>query len=590
MKALSFFKSVETLKDTVLRFPLSTLCALITFFLIALSLEKVKLFDDQILHARMIGLFISGFFWCAAAQLFRESHSLSNIVYYSLTVTGFLALTAMWLMSGILQYQAPLIGGALFLLIFSAPYILNQRSPHAFWVFQHTLGVGASFGFLAAMILWGGVSAALASIAYLFELKIDWRFYVYIWVFAAILLGPLYTLSWAPDRFDDEAFDPNKGLKFILNWILAPLVIVYMVILYAYFVKIGVTQELPRGQMANMTIGFAAAGIVTYATGWPLREEGGFFLRTAVKWFFPALIIPILMQALAIGVRIDAYGLTEKRYLVCLAAVWFAVLAVLFTLKKNIHLKVIPLVLIVLLLLASFGPWSAYNLSGWSQTKIVERLMTENGILQDGKIVESTQDIPLEDRARISSIIRYMYETRRMDTLAGWIDASEKIDVSTLNANKYIARMGFEFVHEPYSYNRKAKIEDPQRKFNLRSLKQHNIHVVTGYDYVIPQTHIIAKKDGSVWSRHWPETGLKAFFSENGVLTLTLRDKKKIAFDVAKYARGLADSGQMQYENLMLEKDQNGLRVKVLFPYMSVEISGGLTFHRLSFIAYVDER
>jgi len=202
----------------------------------------------------------------------------------------------------------------------------------------------------------------------LFDVRIGNDIFSDIFALSATIVGPIYALSFVPKKFDqgDETCHAPIQVGFITNWILAPLVIIYMGILYAYFVKIGVNWEIPKGQLSFMITGFIGIGLATYMISWPQRDTGGKLLQLMMKYFFSAMLIPVVMQAISIGARLDQYGFTEKRYVVAISVLWFAFIAVGFMLKK-LDLKHIPLSLACLLLLASWGPWSARDVSAYSQ-------------------------------------------------------------------------------------------------------------------------------------------------------------------------------------------------------------------------------
>jgi len=103
-----------------------------------------------------------------------------------------------------------------------------------------------------------GVSFILLSIRYLFEIKISSDTYRDMWIICWGVFFPIYILSNISRQFDykNDGCDFPKGVNFIANYILAPLVFVYMAILYTYFIKIIVQWELPRGNLGWLITSF----------------------------------------------------------------------------------------------------------------------------------------------------------------------------------------------------------------------------------------------------------------------------------------------------------------------------------------------
>ena len=69
------------------------------------------------------------------------------------------------------------------------------------------------------------------------------------------------------------------------------------------------------------------------------------------------------MMFISMGIRINAYGVTENRYFVIVGGLWVTGSMFYFAVKKNTANIRIVLAAGLVALLAVFGPWSAYTLS-----------------------------------------------------------------------------------------------------------------------------------------------------------------------------------------------------------------------------------
>ncbi len=463
---LSFLLPLEGVRATLLRFPLSVLCCLV-FFVCSL-LDTHKIIDlsgsNILLYAAL------GYFWFGIVRLLAESRTWAFAKEMLLALPGFAVVIALLHLQGMVFFTFFMPA---FLLCITFAAYLKSDSDDSLWVFNKQLWIGWLIS-NAAGLLWGaGALGALASVKYLFELDISNRIWGDIWLFAASVLTPVYTLSWVAERFefDEEECKAPPQIHFILDWILTPLVSVYFLIVYAYFVKMALAMELPRGQLSMMIAGFAGMGVLTYVIGWPLREKGAAVFRLFCKWFFPVLILPVAVLFLAIGERISQYGVTEKRYAVVLLGVWLAVLIVLHLLKR-LRLKYIMMVLSGFLCLASFGPWGASAVAERSQVSRLKTLLETHQILVDGRI-EKNGNLSADVRSDISSIVRYLVNSNHDNQLRTWFpdvyaDAGEK-KRRYQRQNQIIAAMGFSFTsrHQKNSGIQKYSIDKRTNAYQL---------------------------------------------------------------------------------------------------------------------------
>ncbi len=431
----SFFKKLSSffleggLKETVLRFPLPAICALLSFVLAVLSIHDV--IDDDKIVGRIAACLCTGFFWFGGLRLVVESRNWSKTKELLWALIFFVPFSILMALADQFEQYLIFIIPALLLFLMVAPFTKSLRDgadDFSFWQFNHTLWIGVVVSALAVGLMMAGLQAAVASIKALFDVNISHHVMEDIWAFSALLVGPVYALSWVPKTFEFKEADYKEptGLSFMLNWILAPLILIYFLIIYAYFGKIILTQSLPSGTLSYMVMGFVGVSIATYLAGWPMKDKSGALLQKIYKYLFVALSIPVVLQFWAIGLRINDYGVTEQRYMVALSAVWMAVIIGLFVFKKIRSIKIIPALLTGLFFLAAFGPWGAVGLSGISQLGRLETLLTQYEILKGGEIFKTEKEISFDDRKSISSKLQYLKNTSRFDDVIAFLSEEQK--------------------------------------------------------------------------------------------------------------------------------------------------------------------
>lgn len=580
LRKLSFL--FPDMRRTAARFPLSLACAVMLFTVAVMDIHDVTRWRADV-NARLFVLLLSGFFVAGAARLVAESRGWARWAEYALALPLLAGWGAVVFLSDQWPQHAMFFLPALLLLVLVAPFAGREtHDDAAFYAYARSLCLGAFLGSVAGLILLAGSCAALASISYLFELKLREKVYIDILAFCCLIFTPAYTLSWIPERLRDVAeggIAVTRAEAFILNWILAPLVAVYFLILYAYAVKISAEGALPRGQLAYMITGFGAAGVVTFLAAWPLRRQGGALLRFICRWFFPALLLPALLMAAAIWTRIGVYGVTEARYIIALTALWFFVTALLFILRgARMPLKFIPAFLAVLFVLGAFGPWGGVPVSAASQVARLEGLLTRHGILRDGRIVPAEATVAFADSREISSILDYLSSTKREDEVRAWFSGRERDDRDIFRSASSLAEaMGLPYVsrwqtEESLSYWT-AAIRGGDRAMDVR-----------GFDVMFGDLSVsFPEEDTGRAARRgdrvktlpavagWPETTLSY---DGAVLTVHVAGAAPVSFDLKAYAlaRRQADRarhGQEAQEMIRDEKAGDGLRARIYITGMS---------------------
>jgi hypothetical protein len=169
---------------------------------------------------------------------------------------------------------------------------------------------------LYSIVLFLGLAAILFTIDKLLAVAVDSKIYYYTWLLVVFLFAPSYFLAGVPRRdcqYKEGGYP--KLLKILLMYIVMPLLSVYTIILYIYFIKIIVTWQWPVGLVSHLVLWYLVIteAVLLFITpmGDKSKWAGKFLL------WMPRVIIPILiMMFVSMGIRINAYGVTESRYFV----------------------------------------------------------------------------------------------------------------------------------------------------------------------------------------------------------------------------------------------------------------------------------
>lgn len=297
----------------------------------------------------------------------------------------------------------------------------GTASLQRFWDFNKSLFLRSLAAALYSGVLFFGLSVALLALDKLLGVTIEGRMYPQLFAALALAFNTWFFVSTVPPVPSPESEPYPRALKTFSQYILIPLVAVYVLILYAYSIKILAVWEWPEGWVANLVLGFSVAGILALLFVYPIRDmEGNRWIRTIWRWYFPALFPLTILLLLAIWRRVSEYGITPNRYFVVLLGLWLTGLVVYFTLKRSHNIALIPLTFLALTLAASVGPWGALAVSERSQLGRLEEMLVRHHILQNGSIVRTGTPVPSDEAAEISSVVLYLCTMHGPGVLRPW--------------------------------------------------------------------------------------------------------------------------------------------------------------------------
>lgn len=581
--------SLRDLADEALtafrRFPLPAAAACgATVFGLAEE-HKVELLRGLVLNSQAVQFLILGFFATLLAKLVAERrgadvNGFGGILGIALALP-LLALTAIvvrnsWT-AGHDFFPDPamafLFAGFVFL-IMATPFRAGEQGNAALWEFNRVALTGAIFGLTVAVILGAGLSAVLFALEELFGIDVPRKLNSDIWIVCFCLIWPWRALSSMPSGFDAPEGDYcPRWIGFIARYVYVPLASVYLVILYAFAVKIGIEWDLPKGQIAWLVCWFALVGVATKLTIYPLRETGNRLLRLFDRGFFPALFLPAGLLAIAVGVRVDAYGLTEERYLLILLTVWLFILAVFFSFGGR-RLIIAPLLLGVFLILASVGPWGAVETSIRSQIARLAPILVENGYLATDRLVRLDKSVAFETSKRVSGIVRYLIAEHRRQRFIDWLDGREsELGLrDDWNTKEFVEALGMPFVGN----------WQKQPEFRV-SLTEPLALPVSGYDVMTRYRFWRKTADHTVEAPSAGETYRIAFDQSAGVVTVRDAAERSVRFDLRQLAKrldvfsGVASQRLTDPGRLTLEASDGPLHVRLIVMSLNGSLRGGET-------------
>lgn len=395
------------------RFPFTLVCSLLaTFCFIRLATADGEPNNEIVKYALT---FLIGVPLLFSAEIFEERKRLPQYLVIGLAFT-FLLFFYFFDMPKLVEigenklftikYAALVL--IFHLLVSVSPYLF-QNNVSGFWQYNKTLFITILTAFLYTFTLSAGLVLAISGIQNLFDIKLDNDWYVYIWFGINGFFNTLIFTSKIPklNEMDIDTSFPI-GLKYFTQYVLLPLVAIYLGILIAYEAKIAIAWSLPKGWVSLMVLASAIFGILAFLLIFPLKEANK-WIQSYTKIYYWILLPLVGLMMVAVYVRIKQYGLTEPRYFVALLAVWLLGISLYFSISRVDNIKMIPLSLLLVGLFGIYAPFNAFYSSRINQLGRMEAVLTKNNLLKNGKIsVPANMKLDSVDQDKIYAALDYL--------------------------------------------------------------------------------------------------------------------------------------------------------------------------------------
>lgn len=574
---LNYLKNID-LSLAYSRFPISLcysiLCAVILFRFIYLN--DVRSLDEAFfINAFFISFLL--FLSSIIIRLCRESYDLSFLQELVYNLIGLLF--GVYAYFSLLPYDFDLnntrvfrfpfymIGliSCLHLVISFVPFI-KRGTNRDFWEYNKRVFLQFVESGFFTIFLFASLSLAIAAVQNLFDLDIDGKIFGYLAVFLGGIFHSTYFLSKYPTiEYDNNLDTLNRPFLVFVQFILIPVTVIYMSILFAYGLKIGFSWNLPKGWVAQLSLWFSIMGLFTYLMNYFSPEFGNkLFVRLYQKYFFIILTIPTLLLFISIYRRLSDYGVTELRYVIALVGVWLLLLILVYGFKLTYQLKWIPLSLSIFIIFALFaGPINMFDSTLSSQISRFNQFLQS----EDFFVTDSFKDITNnETKKEVTSSLRFLDRRSDMQWINNWVKSP--ITLVSEDSLRHVDKSNAQIIAEHFGLDKQEMMNlGTSEYFNYNS--GPNIQIdIRGYDELI-------KFDINFYLT---ENDTLITLNEEGQLTLQLSSQESI-IDIGAMLNQLAESKanhtQLDIERLTLEDNLGNEVVKIAFNNIGGKRSGG---------------
>ena len=472
---------LNAIQKTVLRFPLEIIAA-IAGTIFALILNEIsynnpnrEFYQKAIMSSSLcLVLFLSVSLFFLSSNKKKILRFVTSILLGSLVVVFIFSFKDDITETEFQQFFV--LNIALHLLVSFAGFLPKKYNQDEFWEFNKQLFLRILTSGLYSVVLYCGLALAILAVEKLFKFDFYDNIYLYIFLAIAGIFNTTFFLSGVPEiDSDDVSLQLNypKGLKNFTQYVLLPLISLYLVILICYEAKILITLSLPVGWVSYLVLAFAITGILSFLLVHPIaNENGNLWMRTYNRWFYFLLIPLLALLFWAILYRINLYGFTHERYYVLLLSIWLAVVVAYFLIQKHPKIKFIPISMCVAGLFSIVGPQSADSVSKYSQLSRFESYINK----KDGK------KITFEEEQELSSIVYFLDRNYGFEVMIPYadkkLDALYKKDKDP-GISEIMESLGYEYQSEY------AKRDDVNDSFNYYFYEnnENSIDNIHGYDF-----------------------------------------------------------------------------------------------------------
>ena len=417
-KLVAFFKNSAY---SVRRFPCTSACVLLT------SVISFIIIFGETNDVTNNGLFSAGLgaFLFLACELWREKSAVSDssrVRFLAAYIAASLLIAVSFGLLFIAKIQVYVTVGMCVLaaaaVLFAVRLLTKgDENLRAAAVLVHSFLIACGTG----LVVWLGSSGCYAAFCELmlsgfYGSKVPLALLV-----LAFALGVFVFLAGIPVFGAPASEDrtPSKAYKIVFAYAELPIFLLLLGILYLYLIKIACSLHLPDGGVnayavtADVLYLFNLFAVSVFAPSQPLVR---FFRR-----FGGLLLVPVLvMQSVAVGVRIYYYGLTLPRMVLLLfMAVTLAMTVGSFVRKIGVARALgFSAVLVILL---TVTPLNIFNLPLWQQSAALKQVLRENGMFENGKVVQK-DNVPDQAKRKITEA--YDYLNKFSDNLPSYLTSA----------------------------------------------------------------------------------------------------------------------------------------------------------------------
>lgn len=365
-KKLSLSMIADAFRISIERFPVSSLMILLTTVWFICYIEctnvsgNIEIAMNFVLPMScLLSLAVS--VWCRAFSFSRKKEAIAQIITGIVLTCDLIYLLMFGTVMSATGWTGHIAAAAAGIVAVLFIPSCNNVNDKVSWMFTNLqlsnffATACISLGMLIVTIIIGETIDTLL-------VKLSYKVYATAEVLLCFTLCSFILLSRIPSESGciskSETYEPAKFRIGLTKFMILPVALVYMAILYIYGLKILFLWKLPDGMICWSVTGLALAVLFVLFLLEALRKKGVDRYTALSLRLLPWLMLPLLaMMSVAIGYRINQYGITPPRLYVVVFNIWaYAVFIYLGCRKEAWGLNRVAISFAVVFLVTSIFP------------------------------------------------------------------------------------------------------------------------------------------------------------------------------------------------------------------------------------------
>lgn len=528
---LEILKSkLQTLVKTIKLYPMALLAILIATIFSVMGIWDIEL--RAIKNISIADLMISSLYFAMSYMIVKLiitdknieiTNAQKSVVYAIVSViVGLLCYFLIIKVDKSLYLKNQITQMGLFFALFIGMFVaghFNTEIDYADYAVKIILAIIESL--IYCVTIFVGIVAILYTTKELFKLNFNLsNLIVTCAVVIFLLLNATIILSKFPLKYCEENLKIKWLLpfKFLFTRIIAPLFLIYGSILLLYIIKVVVLKTIPNNIITNLILWYGLLSVVVLFVSKTVEDK---FIKIYDKVQPIILLILSGMMFYSIGIRISYYGITEGRYMVVMGGIFIVISMIYYLFFNKKTYITIPTTLLILTLISSVGPVSAYNISKIDQKNRLEKMLIEENLLVNGEIKPQKNINPAKIK-EIKDKLDYFTRKHSAKELA-FLD--EKFTTSEINMKRVFGFRGDEF-ESLYGKNRFYA----NNKLEIDT---------TGYDRLLE--NIVFEYDFTNQSINNTGNPEVTFSKKSNVIVIQYKGKKIGKLNIEKFRNKLED-------------------------------------------------
>lgn len=580
MKNFSASSILNSLNSTLKRFPITI--GIVAFALVvSLSIDENAI--KNALYIKELAIIFSGFV-CIPIMLciavICEKYNIKlwinialkcvGVLIFFLLILAFNHFISNTLFSRFLV-TSTILTFCFIILFLVAPFVYKSDALN-FWKFFKTTTKRFIIITLSISFIYIGIFIAFLVTKALFKINISDIFILRIWfIFIAIII--ISFISGIPHIINNYTIEDNNqnDIRIFAYYIILPLVIIYLSIIYVYIIKILFIHQLPIGWISWLSIGTLSLTLLLFIAVYPRF----FYSQKANKYlkFLLFLLIPVLIIFyVAIIKRIYDYGFTVERYYIFLIAIWFTTIITYLIISKIKDLRVVPFTIMLFIIISISGPIGAYNISEKSQIYRLEKLLHKLNILENGKFKNNSKPIDFKELKEIKHLINYLIDNHGIMVFDKYLSVNSEV----LNTVDVIKKK--ELIIELLGINSK---QDNTKEINI-SCKKYYYLKVADFDIVTDKYFFEESAEFSI-ANYLVSTKIDnsnlIFNINNDTFTINIKE-----FIINLIGSTTNYKYEFPLEKMTYQLENENFKINVIFTDISYKVSGKIINLQVCFL------